>query len=140
MTPARRREHGSLALELVLLTPIFLILLDFAVLGGRISSSEARVDAAAHAAARAASLQRTATAADSAARAVAADTLPQVGSNCHSLDVAIDTSAFRPGGVVVVRIECAVNLSDLAWLPVPGAHDVVGSSTSAVDTYRSASR
>ena len=139
MTAVRARQRGSAALELILLTPIFLILLDFAVLGGRLSESQAQVDAAAHSAARAASLQRAAGAADGAARSVAADSLPSADTTCRTLSVAIDTSAFRPGGVVVVRVDCAVNLSDLVWLPVPGTHTVVGASTSAVDTYRSTS-
>jgi Flp pilus assembly protein TadG len=138
VTHARRRDHGAVALELVLLTPLFLILLDFAVLGGRLSESQSQVDAAAHAAARAASLQRTVAGADSAARTVAGDTLPQA-TGCRTTDVAIDTTAFRPGGVVVVTVHCDVVLKDLAWLPLPGTRTVNGSSTSAVDTYRSAS-
>jgi Flp pilus assembly protein TadG len=139
VTAGRRRQRGSVALELVLLTPIFLILLDFAVLGGRLAQSQSEVDAAAHAAARAASLQRTVSGADAAARTLATDTLPQAGVACRRLDVAIDTAAFRPGGVVIVTVHCDVALSDLAWLPLPGTHGVYGSSTSAVDTYRSAS-
>jgi Flp pilus assembly protein TadG len=138
VTAARRRQRGATALEIALLTPIFLILLDFAVLGGRLSESQAQVDAAAHAAARAASLQRTVTSAASAARTVAADTLPHA-VGCRTLDVAIDTASFHPGGVVVVNVQCDVSLSDLAWLPLPGTHTVTGTSTSAVDTYRSAS-
>lgn len=139
MRQARRRQHGAVSLELVLLTPIFLILLDFVVLGGRLSESQSQVDAAAHAAARAASLQRTVAAATSAARTVAADTLPQPGAGCRTLDVEVDTAAFRPGGVVVVTVRCDVSLSDLAWLPLPGTRSVTGTATSAVDTYRSAS-
>ncbi|MHB8533255.1 MAG: TadE/TadG family type IV pilus assembly protein [Solirubrobacteraceae bacterium] len=139
MSRGRPRQRGAVALELVLLTPIFLILLDFAVLGGRLAESQSEVDAAAHAAARAASLQRTVAGADSAARTVAADTLRQPAGGCRSLEVQVETAAFRPGGVVVVTVRCDVPLSDLAWLPLPGTRTVEGTSTSAVDTYRSAS-
>jgi Flp pilus assembly protein TadG len=138
-SPGRSCSRGSAALELVVLTPIFLILLDFAVLGGRLAESQSQVDAVAHAAARAASLQRTVAAADKAARQVATDTVPQHGVTCRTVTVEIDTSAFRPGGVVAIRVGCDVALGDLAWLPLPGTHRVAGTATSVVDTYRGAS-
>ena len=137
MRHARRGVRGVAALELALLAPVFLILLDFAVLGGRLVESQSQVDDAAHAAARAASLQRTVIGADVAARTVAADTLPQRGAACHALDVQVDTAAFHPGGVVSVTLRCAVSLGDLSWLPLPASRSIEGTATSAVDLYRS---
>ena len=139
MRRRRRQGRGAVSLELVLLTPVFLILLDFAVLGGRLVLSQSQVDDAAHAAARAASLQRTVAGASIAARTVAADTLPQRGAGCRTLAVDVDTTAFRPGGMVAVTVRCDVTLGDLSWLPLPGSRTVAGVATSAVDTYRGAS-
>ena len=136
MNRPRSRRRGAVSLELVLMTPIFLMLLDVAVLGGRLSQAQSAVDSAAHAAARAASLQRTVAGADHAARTVAADTLPHGGSTCATMDVNVDTGSFRPGGVVLVTVRCDVALSDLAWLPLPGSRSITGSATSAVDTFR----
>lgn len=126
------------ALELAILAPVFLILLDFAVLGGRLVESQSQVDDAAHAAARAASLQRTATGANAAARTVAGDTLPDRGATCRALDVQVDTAAFHAGGIVSVTVRCDVSLGDLSWLPVPASRSIEGTATSAVDTYRAA--
>ena len=138
MTGARARHRGAAALELVLIAPVLLILLDFAVLGGRLVESQSQVDDAAHAAARAASLQRTVTGADVAARTVAQDMLPQRGATCGSLDVQVDAAAFHPGGVVSVTVRCDVALGDLSWLPLPASRSIEGTATSAVDFYRGA--
>ena len=136
MRRVRRRTGGAAALELALLAPVFLMLLDFAVLGGRLVESQSQVDDAAHAAARAASLQRTVTGATIAARTVVDDTLPQRGAACNALDVQVDTAAFHPGGVVSVTVRCGVALSDLSWLPLPASRSIEGTATSAIDAYR----
>ena len=68
----RRRSAGAVSLELVLITPLFLLLLDFAVFGGRLTESQSRVDDAAHAGARAASLERTVGGAQLAANQIVA--------------------------------------------------------------------
>ena len=138
MSRSRRRSRGAAALELVLVAPVLFILLDFAVLGGRLVESQSQVDDSAHAAARAASLQRTVTGAALAARTVATDTLPQRGATCSALDVQVDTAAFHPGGVVSVTVRCDVSLGDLSWLPLPASRSIEGTATSAVDLYRGA--
>jgi len=120
----------------VLITPLFLLLLDVAVLGGRLTESQSRVDGAAHAGARAASLQRTVTGADAAANEVVAKTLGQSDASCQTYQVGVDTSAFRAGGSVAVTVDCDVLLRDLSWLPLPGTRTVSCSFVSAVDTYR----
>jgi Flp pilus assembly protein TadG len=132
----RRRSTGAVSLELVLITPIFLLLLDFAVLGGRLTESQSRVDDAAHAGARAASLQRTVAGADVAANQIVTDTLGQTDASCQTYRVSVDTSTFRAGGTVAVTVDCDVLLRDLSWLPLPGTRTVSGSFVSAVDTYR----
>jgi Flp pilus assembly protein TadG len=120
----------------VLLTPIFLLLLDLAVLGGRLTESQSRVDGAAHAGARAASLQRTVAGANAAAQQAVAGTLAGGGPSCTTYGVTVDTAAFRAGGAVTVSVHCSVSLHDLSWFPLPGARTVIGTSVSAIDTYR----
>jgi Flp pilus assembly protein TadG len=133
----RRRSAGAVSLELVLITPLFLLLLDFAVFGGRLTESQSRVDDAAHAGARAASLERTVGGAQLAANQIVAATLGQSDASCHTYQVNVDTSGFRAGGSVAVTVNCDVLVSDLSWLPLPGTRTVSGSFVSAVDTYRS---
>lgn len=140
MRSQRRRSRGAVSLELVLLTPIFLLLLDVAVYGGRLTASQSQVDAAAHAAARAASLQRSASAATAAADQVATDTLAAGGGpSCVAFHVTVDTTAFRAGGTVTATVQCDIAVHDLSWLPLPGTRTVTGNSTSAIDVYRSTS-
>src|SRR5437660_815081 len=78
--------------------------------------------------ARAASLQRTVAGAYGAARKVATDTLPQGGATCRSMNVEVDTAAFRPGGLVAVTVRCDVSLGDLSWLPLPASRSIDGSA------------
>jgi len=132
----RRRCRGSIALELALLTPVFLALLDLVVVGGRLTESQSRVDDAAHSAARAASLQRTVDGATAAARSVVADSLSQQGTSCETFSVTVDSSGFRPGGMASVTVSCSVALDGLSWLPLPGTRTVTGRSVSAVDVYQ----
>ena len=134
----RAGRRGAASLELVLLTPVFLLLLELAVFGGRVTDSQSKVDDAAHAAARAASLERTSTGASAAAQRAAAGVLGQRGASCETFRVSVDTSAFRAGGTVTATVECVASLSDLSWLPLPGTRTVSGSSVSAIDTYRGA--
>jgi Flp pilus assembly protein TadG len=135
----RHGRAGAVSLELVLITPLFLLLLDFAVFGGRLTESQARVDDAAHAGARAASLQRTVTGAEVAAHQIVVDTLRQSDASCQTYRVTVDTGSFRAGGTVAVIVECDVLMRDLAWLPLPGTRTLSGSFVSAVDTYRASS-
>ena len=137
MTRRRRRSAGAVSLELVLVAPLFLLLLDFAVFGGRLTESQSRVDDAAHAGARAASLERTAAGAQLAAQQMVANALGQGDASCHTYQVSVDTNAFHAGGSVGVTVNCDVLVSDLSWLPVPGTRTVSGSFVSAVDAYRS---
>jgi len=137
MTAGRRRDHGSASIELAILLPTFAFLIALAYLFGRTTVSQAAVDLAAHDAARAASLQRTSSAASAAAEAAARATLSSQGTVCVRLTVAADTSGFRvPVGQpasVTVSVTCTVRLTDLGF-----AHDrsIAGSFSSPIDAYR----
>lgn len=70
-----RRETGSAAVELVLVTPLLVVLALIAAAFGRVADTRIRVEDAAHHAARAASLTHTTREADRAAREAAAQAL-----------------------------------------------------------------
>lgn len=107
-------ERGSASVELVLLTPLLVTLILFAVLLGRLGTARLQVDSAARQAARSASLARTAPAAQ--ARATAADALAGQHITCATLTVDVDLDAFAPGGMVTVRVSCVVSLAQLGLL------------------------
>lgn len=131
-----RRETGSAAVELVLLTPVLIVLMLFVVFVGRFASARADVDAAARDGARAASLARSpATAARDGREAVEA-TLAGEGVTCRTLSVAIHTGSFRPGGSVGATVSCAVDVSDLTSLGLPGTRTVSATFSEPVDLFR----
>jgi Flp pilus assembly protein TadG len=134
---ARRtaRDRGSVATELVLLVPLFVVLLLAVAHGGRVLHARTQVRSAAEAAARAASLARSPAqaqaAAESAARANQAG-----GLGCTTMEVHADVSGFRPGGQVAVTVHCRASLSDLGLLGVPGSRSVSARSVEVVDRWR----
>jgi hypothetical protein len=140
----RRRPNGGpddglAVVETVLLTPVLIAVFLAAIFVGRLESSRLDVDSAAASAARSASLARSPAAAVTAARAEAARSLASTGVACPQPKVAVDTSAFRPGGVVRVVLTCHADLGDLAgvgFLPIDTA--ITKSSASPVDRYRQA--
>lgn len=132
-------EAGSMSLELVLVTPILLLLLMLVVMGGRYAQARADVDAAARDAARAASNARAVVGAQVAGRDAARASLREGGVTCRRLDVAVDASAFVPGGLVTATVSCSVDLGDLTGLRVPASRVFSSTFSEPVDTYRGVS-
>ena len=132
---ARDREEGSAAVELVVATPVLLLVVMFTVGLGRVSQAELLAETAAGSAARAASLARSADQAVAAARA-AVDADSSV--SCPNPNVAVDTSAFHPGGTVAVRVECRPRLADLTGVGFPGTMHISERMVSGIDTWRQA--
>ena len=139
MTSLRRDEAGGAAVELTLATPLLLLFMLLMVALGRLATARADVDGAARDAARAASIAREASQAEQAARETAVATLGEPGVTCRNLDVAVDTTAFRPGGLVVADVTCVVDLADLSLLRLPGRKAVHARFVAPVDTFRAAS-
>jgi Flp pilus assembly protein TadG len=132
----RAGERGSIAVEVAILAPAFVALLLLVVFAGRVSEAEAEVRRAASQAARAASLRQDGTAAVSAAEAAVTANLADSGFICGELDVAVDTTALRPGGTVAVTVRCTADMSDIALLGVPGSRTFMANAIEVVDTYR----
>ncbi|GAA2537067.1 TadE/TadG family type IV pilus assembly protein [Pseudonocardia hydrocarbonoxydans] len=131
---------GSPSVEAALLASVLGLLIVFAIAGSRLVAAEAGTDHAARAAARAASLQRDAAAAEFAGRTAADDSLTDQGLHCAELNIGVDTSGFAEplGAPASVRatVRCVVSWSALG---LPG--DVAGpvaesSATSPIDRLR----
>jgi Flp pilus assembly protein TadG len=139
--PCPDRDQGSAAIEAAVLAPAMLTLIGVAIVGGRIQVAGGAIETAAHDAARAASISRTADQARTAAHAAAHATLAQSGLHCARLTVTVDTSGFAiPVGqpaTVAADVTCRLDFSDL--LPadgLPGSTTVHARFTSVLDTFR----
>jgi hypothetical protein len=114
-----------MTVEFVLLAPLLLVLVLFLVFAGRVVEAHSQVDGAARDAARAASLARSPSAAQTAAgQAVSAD----VNGWCLPPIVL----GFAPGSqAVTVRLNCALDLSFAGF----GAVHVTGYAVAPLDQY-----
>jgi len=131
----RRSQSGSAGvLEIVLLTPLFMLVAMFIVEIGRIESARSDVAYAAHSAARAAA-QRASGDATSDATTVAGDTLAGEGITCTKLQVVTDTSDLLPAGAAKVTVSCTTGFADLGLLHL-GDLRVSASAVEVVDTIR----
>jgi Flp pilus assembly protein TadG len=129
-------ESGMAVTELLLVTPLLVVLLLFVAFGGRLLQARGDVDSAARDAARAATLTRSPAEAQAAAHRAATTALGGGTAPCAPLTVDVDTDGFRPGGQVTVTVVCHLHLADLALLGIPGTSTLIGRATSVIDTYR----
>jgi Flp pilus assembly protein TadG len=129
-------EHGSAAVELVLITPVLVALLLFVVMLGRLGSARATVDAAARDAARAASIARSSDTAQIAGTDAATASTRTAGLQCAPLSVEI-TGDDRPGSTIEATVSCILPLSDLAFgLHIPAVKTLTSHFIAPVDRYR----
>lgn len=135
--PNGRGEAGSATVELVLLTPVLVVLILLAVAFGRVADARIRVEDAAHHAARAATLTTSPGQAQEAARRAAAAALASSGAGCAAHTVRLEHDGLAPGTAVTARVSCRASLRDVAGTGLPGALTLTATSTSPVDTYRS---
>jgi Flp pilus assembly protein TadG len=136
-----RDQRGAAAVELTLLVPALILVLGLLVAGGRLWFARTTVNEAAQTAARAASLARSTDAATIAGRDAGAQSLATAGLRCRSISVSIDTAAFGiPAGkpsAVTSTVSCIVDFSDVFLPGWPGAMELTGRGSAALDTYRS---
>jgi Flp pilus assembly protein TadG len=131
----RGSDRGSTSVELVILTPAFGLMLALVLLVGLTQSSRAEIEAAAHAAVRSITLSRDPATAADVAHAATADRL-QVGSpSCRSLHWQVDITADE----ATVIVSCDVDLSEAAFLPVPGVVSVEATATEVFDRFTESS-
>jgi len=136
----RRGDGGAVTSEMAVVMVAFLAgFLMLVVYAGRVGQAGNDVRSAAHEAARAASLQASATEAEEAAQQTAASNLSTSGVACaDGLSVATDTSNLVPGGTVVVTVSCTASLADVASLNLPGSRTYTASATEVIDAFTEA--
>ena len=132
----RTGEDGSVATELVLLTPLLILMLLFVVALGRTVSARMEVDGAAAQAARAASTARDPATATAMAEQATTTALGSDHVTCRDLTVTTDTADFTPGGQVAVTVTCTVDLANLVGLRLPASQSLSSTSTAVIDLYR----
>src|SRR3546814_1184124 len=106
----------------------------FIVFAGRMATAKGRVINASRDAARAASIERSAGAAQHEAVAADEATLADKSVTCRPLQVDVDTSSFGAGGEVAVTVHCEIELADLSLLAIPGSRTFESTSVEVVDT------
>lgn len=147
MTVRRRcsGDRGGVTTELVLITPLIMLLLQFVVFAGRFVDARSDVVSAARDGARAASIQRDAGDASVMAQQTVDDTLTGEGIECtnDAPTVAVSYSGSNgggghaPGNFVHVTVTCGVKLNGLGWLDL-GTRTSQHEAVEVIDEFRSA--
>jgi Flp pilus assembly protein TadG len=133
-----RIDNGSVAVEVVLITPALIALLLLVVLGGRLTGAQSRVRHAAASAARAASLRGSLVVAEADAVAAARSDLERAHVECSGGPAVEVQGSLGPGDRVTVTVRCQVPLRDLGLLGLGrSVHEVSASSVEIVDLRRS---
>ncbi|MGV9210658.1 TadE/TadG family type IV pilus assembly protein [Micromonospora sp. RB23] len=152
---SRPAERGSVSIEVAVLAPAFIALMVLAGVAGRSAVAAEAIDAAAHDAARAASISRNPTDAKEQARMAAQQQLDWHGLSCGGApiltfggrvgnnDTGFDnaySSALGQNATVTVTVECRVSFRDIRLDALPGMpseNSIEASYTSPLDRYRS---
>jgi Flp pilus assembly protein TadG len=142
MTGGRRcrgdhEQKGSLAIELVVLTPVIVLFALVALALGRFELAREEVVSAARAAAEAASVVSSPSEAQQAAFAAASPVVASQVHSCAQLNVVADTGNFVPGGFVRVVVSCQISFTDLLVPGMPGHATVSASVSAPIDSFRS---
>lgn len=131
----RTLDRGSMSLEMVLVTPLFVAFLLFLAGAGRMVDAKSQVDGAARDAVRAASIARSAPSAQRLAAETAAAGLTGTDWCAGGPTVQTDVSDWGPGGRVGVTISCDVDLGDLSFIGLPGTKRLQGRAIAPIDTF-----
>jgi TadE-like protein len=132
---AGRGDRGSLAIELVILTPTLVLFMAVLVALGRVVEAQGQVDGAARDAARAASIAQDSGAALGDARAAADSDLVGASKCADTPDVTFGTGTdVAPGGVVNVIVTCRVGLPALSFIGFQ-AKTITGHASAPIDTF-----
>lgn len=134
MPIANTRNRGSAVVELVVLTPVLIMLTLFVVYLGRAGGATQQVRHAADEAARAASIVSRARMA-AVAQSVAARDLVDNGANCESTTVAVEINDAAGSSSVTVSVSCAISTAGATLLGV-GSRTINASSTEVIDEHR----
>jgi TadE-like protein len=133
--PASRGDRGSLAIELVILTPILVLFMAVLVALGRIVEAQGQLDGAARDAARAASIAQNSGTALSDAQAAADGDLVGASKCADTPNVTFGGGTnLAPGGVVDVIVTCRVGLPALSFIGFQ-TKTITGHASAPIDTF-----
>ncbi len=130
-----RKDFGSAAMELVLLTPVLVVLMLFIVFAGRAGEGMSELRHAADQGARAAS-QVARSRMESAARSAVLRDLRTSGSSCVNPSVSLTTDSTLDGSFVTVSVTCTISDDGLGLLRA-GRRSIRATSTEIIDRFRS---
>ena len=129
-----KHERGSATVETVVLVPVLVALVLFAVYAGRSTQAMGQIRHAADQGARAASLVRVSRMQQVGRQAVL-ENLTENGSPCTNVmvNVAVDTESSSRA--VLVEVECEVSLAGLELLNL-GTRTIEAESVEVIDVWR----
>jgi Flp pilus assembly protein TadG len=134
----QRREEGGATLEVVLLTPLLIVLLALIIGAGRLISIRSAVEAVAREAARSASQALSADGAFDIANARANEVASEQTLDPSRLQVSADIGDFDRGSPMTVRVNYLVRLDDLpAFGLIPGSFELSARHVEIVERYKS---
>lgn len=132
-----REDRGSLTVELVVLTPVLLVVVLASLVFGRVVEARQQVVESARAGAEAAAVLPTVGTAKWVGSIDSVINLLGRSHTCARATISVDTSHFVPGGYVTAHVSCLVLLSDVGFPGLPGSTTVSASATAPLDPYRS---
>ena len=132
----RRTERGSASVELVLLAPVLVGMLCLVAALGRVQNAHADIDAAVRDAARAASIERTASAAQLSGERAALAGLNADGYRCAPLSVDVDTTGFAADAEVNVTATCTLRLSEVTGMGIRTSTTITSRFSEPIDRFR----
>lgn len=139
MTSRLRRsassERGSMAIEVVGLTPVLVAVLLLVVAAGKYVDRVADVEAVARDAARAATLERSASAAQIAADRVVSNAESRLydGATCDPVAIG---GTFAAGQTISVTVRCQLPWSGLGFIGLSGSLTIERDAQSPLDQWR----
>lgn len=136
MRTAKNDRGSTSVLTVVVLTPMLVLLLGFVSFAGRASAARHDINTVARDAARAASQRNNPDVAAAAAETTAQQALQERNITCAQLHVVTGYQPLAAGEMVTVTVSCAIALSDLAGMGLPGQRLVVATGYEPLDRYR----
>ncbi|MET9311634.1 TadE/TadG family type IV pilus assembly protein [Kribbella sp. NPDC003505] len=133
---ARRRERGTLALEMVILAPVLLALFMFLLACGRYFQTSSLLEGAARDGARSASQARSLQEGQGRVDQAVTAAMSQAVESCKQSASGSITTGFTAGSPLSVEVTCTINYRDLGLLGLGGDTKITKRFTSSLDPYR----
>jgi Flp pilus assembly protein TadG len=132
----RPNDSGSAAVEIVLVTPLFLAWLAAFLAGAQVLLARQEVGDAARGALEAALASSTPGGAASAARLAASNALGSDLPRCATYQVTTATSDFVAGGFLSVRVQCSFTVPGVPLVLGPRTIFVAATASGEVEPFR----